>query len=345
MPVSNNITPLPSHETSEAAPPVFFSGGFGYEEKRNGVASDYLRSLGHTALPPMPNQNLNDTSNMYTVRLEDGSEKSVPRQLTYFLAPRPETKLISSQTQEKRADELVEHIEDQGSEPVNGIFQSADAQNGLIAAHKRPDLFKNVILAFPAGLIKKDNVADYMPRMIKGAIKNIGNKHTPAESDDFEASTRPSSLMERRAEKRFKKTGGFNVASSVAVSYQNELLTELREQEDAPGVSLVLGLKDSMMSPERIIESLNSANDVDCLLITHTKHGINGNKKIMDRILELFPVMEEIKAKKKDGEDVGPLSDRVFFTDPVSEEDREKIMERVRELEIKSSETELPVAA
>lgn len=318
-----------THPTPQSIPetPFIVAGGFGYDERRNGVASDYIQSLGHTALPPLQDPNLDRIPKAFTVKTIDGSERVVRRQQAYFLAPKPEVTLVVSQFQEQRADDLITHIEEQGSTPVNGVFQSADAQNGLIAAHKRPDLFKNIVLAFPASLIKKRKSTEYTEQMIQGAIKHRGDKHRPLPSDDFEASTRSKSIRELRRERRFGKSGGFAVASSVTVSYQNDLLTELRQTENAPGVALVLGLKDSMMKPDRIIESLNSPDDVDCIFITNSKHGWNGSKKLMDHTLSLFPAMDEITAKRRAGQDIGLLSQRISFAEDVSSADRQKIIE------------------
>jgi hypothetical protein len=323
--------------------PFVVLGGFGYDERRNATLTGFVRSLGHTAIDPLPNPSLDDAPKGYTVRYSDGTQRIVRRQFTYLLAPKPEVILISSQQQEERGEELNTHIErqveQQGSKStkVNVIAQSADAQNTLIAARRRPELFNSIALVFPAGMVKKRTVTEYTRAMIKGAVRHRGDKHLPDHSDDFEASTRVESLRARRAERRFAKSGGFAVAASVAVAYQNELLTELRQREDAPSVSLVLALKDSIMQPERLIESLNSANDVDCIHITNTKHGINGSKKMLDDILKLFPVMEEIKAKHKTAQDIGPLAERVSFAKDVSDNDRQRIIGLVRQLDARST--------
>jgi hypothetical protein len=319
--------------------PFIVAGGFGYEKKRNGVASDYIKSLGHVALPPLHDPAVARAPKTFTVQTDDGATRTVRRQLTYFLAPKPEVTLVSSQYQERRADDLIAHLEEHTQAPVNGIFQSADAQNGLIAAHKRPDLFSNIVLAFPAGLVKKRSSTEYTRQMLKSAVRHRGPKHRPDRADDFEATTRLKSVREKRKERRFSKSGGLAVASSVAVSYQNRLLTELRQDAGAPGVSLVLGMRDSMMKPERIIESLNDSNDVDCIFITNTKHGWNGSKQLMDQILDLFPAMEEIKAKRRTGQEVAPLAHRISFAEDVSAVDKLRILTLVNQLDKKSART------
>lgn len=316
--------------------PVLIEGGFGHDHLTNANTTGHVRRLGYTALDPLADPSISDAPKGYRIRHADGRERTVSRLLTYFLAPMPEIALISSQQQEKRADEVIDHVKERSSGPVNGIFQSADAQNGLIAAHRQRDLFKNIVFAFPAGLVKKRGVVEYTAQMLRGAVKYRGDKHVPHSSDDFELSKRAKSLRERRRERKFAKSGGTVVARSVAVAYQNELLHEVRQGADAPGVALFLGLKDSIARPDRVIESVISANDVDRIHITNTKHGWNGSKKMMNTILGLFEDMDEIMAKRKAGQAVGPLAARVSFAEDVSAGDRESILKLVRQLDARS---------
>jgi hypothetical protein len=93
----------------------------------------------------------------------------------------------------------------------------------------------------------------------------------------------------------------------------------------APGVSLVLGLDDWMIRPERVLESLNSAEDVDYVLITDTPHGVNGRTDVMDEIMKLFPMMEQAKEARKHGDPTESLADRLIFSDTVTAEKREEL--------------------
>lgn len=320
-------------------------GGFGYDEERHQNLVNHIRVLGHTALDPLPDPDIDKAPKDYRVRTEDGYERRVPRQRVYLQAARPETTLITALQQEERAEELISHLETESSGAVNGIFQSADAQNGLLAAHRRPDLFKNIILAFPAGLIKKRSPTEYTRRMVRGAREHRGDKRIILPEDDFELPIRKNSLRERKAEQKFRKSGGFVVAASVALTYQNHLLHEMRQNENAPSVSLLLGLKDAMMKPERIIESLDSADDIDYVLITNTQHGLNGDTKLLNKALDLFPKMDETNAKRHPGEALGPLSERVLFTEDVADEDKDRILKLIRKLETRpSAKTEMLVA-
>lgn len=314
-------------------------GGFGYDEVRHQNLTNHLRRLGYAALEPLPDPDIDAAPTGYRIRTEDGQEKQVARQRVYTQATRPEVTLISSLQQEARADELISHIEAESTGPINGFFQSADAQNGLLAAYRRPDLFKNIILAFPAGLIKKQSPVEYTRRMMRGAREHRGEKHVIPLEVDFEAGIRKTSLRERKDEQRIRKSGGFTVASSVALAYQNQLLHEMRENVEAPGVSLLLGLKDAMMDPGRIIESLESANDIDYILVVNRKHGINGDTELLNMALAMLPKMDESNALRRVGEDPKPLRERVIFSSDVVDEDKESILKLVHELEARSAST------
>ena len=150
---------------------------------------------------------------------------------------------------------------------------------------------------------------------------------------------KPSSFraLGKLASRRFRDSGGFRALASTISGYQGGLLHELRQNKDAPAVSVVLGTKDMAMKPDRIIKSLKSAEDVDFLLIVNSTHGIKGRKDLMKKILELTDVMEaQLKAKKlseRRGEvfEPGSLDDRLIFIEDgpysVSKEEQNRLKE------------------
>jgi hypothetical protein len=195
-------------------------------------------------------------------------------------------------------------VENSGYDKVDGIFQSADALNGLLAIRKRPDMFGNVILAYPAGLVKQPNPIKATLGVFRSGIRGKLSKYAVSTDNSFEDLT-------GRFRSRPKTAGGFVTAASVALSSQSALLSEVRQRPDAPRLSLVLGLDDWMMRPERVLGGLNSAADVDYVLVTNTPHGIKGRKDVMNGVLGLFSLMKGV------GIGDAPLADRILFMEDV----------------------------
>ena len=294
----------PAEATShvpEQEVPFYFAGGFGYGQQRNEKVLGYIASLGYKTVPPLPDPDLGESDARFHV-IEAGVEHSLSRQETMRLIARPAIEQSVAAYQRKRAEDLL--VELQGRERVNAIFQSADALNGLIAMHAQPNLFANAVLAYPAGIIKQ-------PRPFKaarGVLKSVsvGRRRNHAVTESFE----DQKTMSRFG--RSKTAGGFVTAASVALSYQGSLLSEIREQEHTPGISLVLGVDDWMIRPERVLETLDP-DDVDYILVTNTPHGIKGRKDVMHEILKLFPMMEKAKQDRREGRITPPLVDRMIF--------------------------------
>jgi len=321
-PQPDNIAVEPTnHPASEE--PFYFSGGYKYDHERNGRVADYIQHLGHVTLSPMPNPDRGCAPNGCIVKYPNGGTEDVTNWEAYRVKSGAfGAAAIISKWQQRRAEQLIEHVEQQSPDkPVNAIFQSADAINGVLAAGLRPDKFKNLVLAFPAGMAERRGQTEYQRDMMRSARTHKGTPWRPYEFEPQE--TKLQSLRKRR----HSNSGGAAVAMSTAVSYQPKLLNELKQRENAPGVAMVLGLRDSTILPERVIQSLaDPDNDIDCLLITNTGHGVRGDKKTMDEMLGLFPKIEEVNAKRRSGESVPPLEERVVFSDNVGVVDRERIL-------------------
>lgn len=310
--------------------PIYFSGGYKYDEERNRRVADHIKSLGRRVIAPLPNPDRRDLPAGCTIRYGNGRTSEVSGWGAYRTTPSLFGAVaITSRWQEARAQQLVDHIEgQQHGAPINAIFQSADAINGVLAAFKRPDMFRNLVLAFPAGLAKRDGVAEYQRGMLSRARMNRGNPWRPYEFEPRE------SAWQALRRHRHTQSGGAAVAASTATSYQPQLLHELRHGESVPGVALVLGLRDATILADRVIGSLvDPDNDIDYLLITNTGHGVRGHNQTMDAMLGVLPQLEAIKAARNwnSGGSVGPLEQRTIFSEDVSAQDRERIFALIRE--------------
>jgi len=314
--------------------PLYFSGGFMHDTLRNEEVMQHLKSLGYDTISALPNVDLPNADTNFVVTVKGGTRPvTVSRKDISYLAHKPYIETSVSAFQKSRAGELIRSLET-GKGAVNAIFQSADALNGLLAAYERPDLFNSVILAYPAGLAKQPSVLRSAPRVIRGAMATKLHKlRTPAdESFENRASSEINTIRRR-------DSGGFTTATSVAMSSQSILLHELRGKDNAPHVALVLGVRDHMMPPERIIASLKSSQDVDRILIVDTPHGINGDRKTMNEVLELFPAIEQDQRPGDRQGGVAPLVDRIDFSPSVPPKRRAQILQLAAQLDAKSHDT------
>lgn len=302
--------------------PVQFMGGTLHDQPKNGTVLDYIESTGRPTLPPLPNR---DTKGMpWRTRIHTGqADEVVPAPRALLRTTDEEVTAITSLAQEARADELIESIEGQ-PEKVTLIGQSADAQPAIVAVHRRPDMFKNLILAFPSGIAKKQRRSEYLRQAATDISKGKAKEPELVIQPENDFSTPlPDSPAElgRLTIRRFKGSGGLRALSSTMSGYQGGLLHELRQGDNAPGVSMLLGTRDPVGRPDRIIESLKSADDVDFLLIVRSTHGIQGRKDLMNKVLELTDTMEARTQARKEAEargekfDPGSLADRLIFID------------------------------
>ncbi|HEX5455854.1 MAG TPA: hypothetical protein VFW77_00635 [Candidatus Saccharimonadales bacterium] len=345
MAVEPTVEQIP--ETPKDTSPVQFMGGMLYDQEKNGNTLNYIESTGRPTLPPLPSRRTKGAPWRNRIHSSSQGEEVVIAPKALLRTTDEEVKAITSLAQEARADEVIAEIESQ-PERVTLIGQSADAQPALIAVHKQPDKFKNLILAFPSGVIKKRHRSEYM----RQAASDIGGRRDepifkvvvePENNFDVQM---PDSASEtgRLMMRRFKGSGGLRALSSTMSGYQGGLLHEVRQNEDAPAVSMVLGTKDRVGKPDRILESLKSADDVDFLLIVNSTHGIQGRKDLMDKILELTDIMGAQSQKRKEAKakgerfDPGSLADRLIFLDEddyrVPEEEQERLKELARQVPI-----------
>lgn len=314
--------------------PVLYMGGTLHGEKENWLASELIQSRGRRIIAPLADRITKNIPWRNEVHTDNGV-KSASGPGALLEAPKKQTKAIVAAVQKARAKEVIAHAESQ-PEKVTLIAQSADAQPAMIAAHEKPEFFGKLILVFPSGVDKKEEVFAYSKRAAKHPRGEKAPKTLVDPENNFE-DPKPSSLRElgKLARRRFEGSGGWRALMSTISGYQGGLLHEMRQKEDAPAVAMVLGVNDLVAPPEQVLKSLKSADDVDFLLIVNSTHGIKGRKDLMDEILELADVMEAQsqaqEAAKARGEEFNPgsLADRLIFLDEgpysVPEEEQERL--------------------
>lgn len=316
-------------EPSPRSPyPIYFAGGIGYNYDRNEGVLTEIQSRGYNTLPALPNPDSSQLDTGYTL-ISGGQTMHTTAAEARLSAHTPEVELSISHYQLQRANALIAMLETNGIQ-TDGIFQSADTLMGLLAAHARPDLFHNIILAYP----------------VLGEAPNMNDRGSVARTIAREAFVRlkPTHIAGKRIH-RFTghnprprgSSGGTTAVYSVGYSKQSPLLHELRQQEGAPGVGLLLGLDDVMLSPERIFASLQTG-DVDAITIVNTPHGMNGRKDILDATLSLLSTTEQTSKKRLASQDQAPpLADRVQFAGNVSQLNKDRILRLATAVDARSA--------
>ena len=323
-----------SPDSLEGQPPIYFAGGLGYNNARNQGVLHQIEGLGHDVVPALNDPNVGSVDTGFRM-VVNGIGREVSRREAWRLAPKSE--VSTSNFQQDRATELLNTLERDGKQPVDAIFQSADALNGLLAAYQQPDRFNNIVLAYPAGLVRQPNIRRAAPKVVPAeAMVRLKPKHLINKKiHGFEAGRREKS----------KNVGGFTIASTVGLSQQSKLLHEMRQKENAPGVAIVAGADDIMLSPKKVFESLESPDDVDLVLVADTTHGLNNRRDVLESIVDLLPKVEEIKqARQAEGQNPTPLTDRVLFFGRFSAEKRQQILQQAALVDARTSATQPQLA-
>jgi len=304
-------------------PAEYITFGFGYGKADNiATIADELGET-HPVIEP-----LNDPTGVhdksFTITMGGMRQQVGGGSARRFMRhPANQGKEISSTSafQEKRASELIAKLEDhQENGPVRIIGMSADALSVGRVLVQRPDLVESAVLAFPAGYNTNPPTFAAAGGLAKAAFK---------EKRDQLRTGGLSELKRVRAEasaRKAKMVGGSVIPLTVAASYQAADLSRLRQNEDAPGLSLVVGTEDPMTPGEATLNGLLSPQDVDYVLVTSGGHGIKSNPGTLKEMRKLFPMMEQLKADRKAGKPMPPLVERMIFLDDVSQHKREAFM-------------------
>ena len=308
--------------------PIYFAGGLGYDAARNQGVTDYIAGLGHDVAPVLADPDVGAIDTGFRMVI-NGVDREVTQRAAYGIAYKPNVGVSIANFQQQRADELLRTFETESVPKVDAIFQSADALNGLLAAKQEPDRFNSIVLAYPAGIVRQPDIRRAAPKVLPlEALVRLKPEHRAAKrAHDFEG---------KRTKAR--RIGGFTVASSVGLSQQSRLLHEMRQGEDAPGVALVVGSDDIMLSPQKVFAGLESSDDVDLVLVTKTPHGISGRDDIMQSIVDLFPKLEEVKqARQIDGLTRVPLAERVLFSGDFKASHKDRILQQAVAVDARSA--------
>lgn len=304
-------------------PPIYYAGGYGYDQARNwGVADHLYGTYGVKTVAPLEDTAPGSANPNFSIT-HNGRTAEVTRRQALHTIRRHPVDLSVSLYQQDRAEELLTALDQQGHDQVDGIFQSADALNGLLAAREDPRIFRNIVLAYPAGLHRRRQTST--PSVIDGAVTPRRwplPRHEYDETTHFEAPA--ESILARY--QTLRRTSSYTIGASAILSYEAPVLSEIRRNTDAPNVLLVVGAHDWIMPPNRIIGSLQSASDVDRILVTDTPHGVRGRKATVREILSLFPELEDARRLRESGSDTPPLTERMRFASTVSPAIKDRLL-------------------
>lgn len=294
---------LSQHDERRSTPGanvLFFAGGHGWHTERNQAEATRLATVlgydeGVTLSDPDMTGRRGDTR--CAVEFSDGRVEMMTAMAAHKVAARPEVVSIVSEWQRERAGQLLTLLDGhyrQTGKKIDVIANSASALPVVLAlrdAVEREEAdgtvspFGNVVLAYPAGLIKKasrfEDQRRVMNRAKEAAKRRLDSKESLQLHDTARrkfgresvlAVARTARMLARRAKtstQQMMATGGLKEQASAAVSLHTDILRQLTEA--GVPVSLVLGDKDVMFPAERVLESLSG--DVGTVLITDTNHG------------------------------------------------------------------------
>lgn len=218
--------------------------------------------------------------------------------------------------QEAAAEDLLAAMDKAGIVRTDAILQSADALNGLIAASQHPERFNNIIFAYPGGQVRRPRPIRNMKATLREALEDKLSGSSQKETIPIAPQAHGETAGSKRS--RLARYAGQSAMGLAAThSYQGNMLTTLRQGEQRPGVAMVVGLRDWMIRYDDVFNSLNSADNVDYIMVVDSGHGIKGRQDILDNILNLLPMLE---ARKQAGDDAAqPLRDRLILPEHISQ--------------------------
>lgn len=267
---------------TEANRPVYFHGGYGVN------CSDYLQYIaeqyGRSAFSVVyDTKRPRDTAYWFgNPNDEQSNSLLVPRERVRQVASTFSGPIIAKSQIDLAAD-ILRAMDSLGAEEADAVGQSVGALRVELAAHKAPERIPNMVKAYPAGVIKPD----------PGRIASSGLRYAKAwrshlrivGEDTLGASLRvPQPSFSGQKLPRDTLTEG----ETVLLSHQSDILHSLRARENAPFVALVAGENDFIFSPERILEGLKAAGDIDIMYVTPGLHAIGRRRKVMDKIMSLL---------------------------------------------------------
>lgn len=299
--------------------PFVFMGGLGYDQARNREVGGAIIALtGHAEVISLPDLKTKGAKIGHFVHhYPDGTEnelsgKAVRKGL------HDDASVRYSRLHEQRAEELITAIEHAGSKPVDAVFQSVDVSTGILAMHRRPELFKKVVLMDPSSIIKLPPKWQYLREEWRnGNLRNMMRRKK--ESVDVPRFEKSATLHEKRQRFQRSTTGG-NLNASY-VSYQATMLHEAARAEHAPSVSIIASRFDHAYTPERLLKALISLDDIQGFFVTNARHGLGGKQTKLE---QLVGVLNDTEAR------TASMLQKLHFFDGVAGDYRQKIIDIVK---------------
>lgn len=298
MRVSELVSPQLHDSPDQRNGTLFFAGGHGWHYERNIAEAQRLAEvLGYSEGITLEDPEDNSTANRCTVVFSDGRTEVVSALQAHKLAADPEVISVISEWQQQRAEQLLgvldEHTKGSNNK-VDVIANSASTLTVALALHEAvgrearegvASPFGNVVLAYPAGLIKKASRFEDQKRVLNRAKESMKNRVRSRETEQtirgarrkigresILAVVRKGRSMRDKAKTatvQMRATGGVVEQASAAVSLHTNILRQLGEMNT--WVNLVLGDKDVMFPAQHVLESLRGG--VNTVLVTDTNHG------------------------------------------------------------------------
>lgn len=284
------------NDSDRASATLLFAGGHGWHYDRNQPEAVRLAEvLGYTEgiAPPDPEASNTKGESQCTVTFSDGHTESVTALEAHRIAASPEVVSIVSEWQQKRAEKLLSLMDqqhDRSGHVIDVIANSASALTVVLALREAAERkskggtsspFGTVVLAYPAGLIKKASRFEDQKRVAKRAKEAAINRLHTEDADNAKrkfgresvrATVRKLRLLKQKTTANIRQmnaTGGVIEQATAAVSLHTDILRQLGEMDVS--VNLVLGDKDVMFPAELVLASLKGG--VNTVFITDTNHG------------------------------------------------------------------------
>lgn len=216
--------------------------------------------------------------------------------------------LVVSAYKMQEAATLLGYLEQRGDGQIDAVFQSADALTGTVAMHVQPERFRNVWLAYGAGLAGSNKPRDIQwghgAKMIGRRVfgKRDASEDLRSWADQYrdpDIGSTPEPTADQLV-----------VGGSVLYSNHVPLLHSIASKPDGPNVTLVAGLHDGIFTPERILGSLASPRDASYIVVTDGGHSLGYNKTALDTLMRYEPDRDVLDR---------PLSERLILPDSISD--------------------------
>ncbi len=306
------ITEATPSRTDSKQPPIYYAHGAGWAQEEPTI--EEIARQGRSAFFMEFRGDRKPDTRFVTGNKQIGDGAALEHVTAKEAARLGELGVIIPQQQIRAAASLLSVIAERSAENpdvrrVDALLQSESAGHGLIAAYAAPEKFHNIVLAYPGGLSGKRK--GFIPgRIVRDMFAR--RKHRPQPENDFRYPDRPGGL--KSIQMQLKSPGFREDAKALRHGHLPLMLHSLRQKQDSPGVTLVIGLNDGIFRLKDYFRNLVSATDVDRIVIIPGGHAIGGRKDVLAKILDQFSAIDDAKAEH----DQRPLRERIVFPFEVS---------------------------